>query len=62
MFIWDEGFILKPSEGVNLGFLAMAIVVNAPASIITAVGLRKMRQGSHVASWRTRKQFNGGSA
>jgi hypothetical protein len=49
-FLWGEGFILNPPPGVDLGFPVTDILVNAPASIIAAIGLWKMRTWGYAAS------------
>lgn len=48
--LWGEGFILNPPPGVDLGFPVTDILVNAPASIIAAAGLWKMRHWGYIAS------------
>lgn len=50
VFLWGEGFILDPPPGVDLGFPVTDTLVNAPASIIAAVGLWKMRDWGYVVS------------
>lgn len=50
VFLWGEGFILNPPKGSDLGFPVTDILVNAPASIIAAVGLWKMTQWGYIAS------------
>jgi hypothetical protein len=49
-FLWGEGFILRPPADADLGFPVADILVNAPASIIAAIGLWRMKQWGHVAS------------
>ena len=49
-FLWGEGFILHPPADTDLGFPVTDILVNAPASIIAAVGLWRMKQWGYVAS------------
>jgi hypothetical protein len=48
--LWGEGFILDPPPGVDLGFPVTDILINAPASIIAAVGLWRMRHWGYIAS------------
>jgi hypothetical protein len=50
VFLWGEGFILTPPPGIDLGFPVTDILVNAPASIIAAIGLWRMRDWGYVAS------------
>lgn len=49
-FLWGEGFILTPPEGVDLAFPITDILVNGPASIAAAIGLWKMKQWGYVTS------------
>ena len=49
-FLWGEGFILNPPEGVDLAFPITDILVNGPASIAAAIGLWKMKQWGYVTS------------
>lgn len=50
-FLWGEGFILTAPEGVDLAFPITDIVVNAPASILAALGLWKLRRYGYLASY-----------
>ena len=50
VFLWGEGFILTSPPGVDLGFPITDILINAPASIIAAIGLWRMREWGYVAS------------
>jgi len=50
LFLWGEGFLLTFPEGVDYGFPITDILVNAPASMIAAIGLWKMRRIGYVAS------------
>ena len=50
IFLWGQGFILSFPEGVNLAFPIADILVNAPASIIAAVGLWKLKEYGYPAS------------
>jgi uncharacterized membrane protein YccC len=50
LFLWGEGFIFTPPPGVDLGFPVPDILVNAPASIIAAIGLWRMKNWGYVAS------------
>jgi hypothetical protein len=48
--LWGEGFILHPPAETDLGFPVTDILVNAPASIIAAIGLWRMRLWGYVTS------------
>ena len=50
LFLWGEGFILNFPAGVDFGFPTADILVNAPASIIAAVGLWTLRRYGYVAA------------
>jgi hypothetical protein len=50
LFMWGEGFLLAFPEGVDYRFPVTDILVNAPASILAAVGLWKLRRYGYVAS------------
>ncbi len=50
LFMWGEGFLLSFPEGVDYRFPVTDILVNAPASIIAALGLWGMRRYGYVAS------------
>lgn len=50
-FLWGQGFILQPPEGVALAFPITDMVVNAPASILAAVGLWKLKRYGHRAAY-----------
>lgn len=50
VFLWGEGFILQAPAGVDLDFPVTDILVNAPASILAAVGLWKLRRYGYVAA------------
>ena len=50
LFLWGEGFLLQFPEGVDYRFPVTDILVNAPASMIAAVGLWRMRRYGYVAS------------
>ena len=53
LFLWGEGFILNFPEGVDLGLPAADILINAPASILTAIGLWGMRSWGKYMAWFT---------
>lgn len=50
LFMWGEGFLLLFPEGADYRFPVTDILVNAPASMIAAKGLWKMRRYGYVAS------------
>ena len=50
LFLWGQGFLLQFPEGVDYSFPVTDILVNAPASIVAAVGLWRMRRYGYVAA------------
>ena len=50
LFLWGEGFILTFPKGVDYSFPVTDILVNAPASMIAAIGLWKMKRYGYVAA------------
>ena len=50
LFMWGEGFLLSFPEGADYRFPVTDILVNAPASMIAAIGLWRMRRYGYVAS------------
>ena len=50
VFMWGEGFILQFPEGADYRFPVTDILVNAPASLIAAIGLWKLRRYGYVAA------------
>ncbi|MHA2164180.1 MAG: hypothetical protein ACXABF_17350 [Candidatus Thorarchaeota archaeon] len=50
LFLWGEGFILNFPEGVDYSFPIADILVNAPANVIAAVGLWRLKRYGYVAS------------
>lgn len=50
LFMWGEGFLLSFPEGADYRFPITDILVNAPASMIAAIGLWKMRRYGYVVS------------
>jgi uncharacterized membrane protein (DUF2068 family) len=50
-FLWGQGFILQPPEDVALAFPITDMLVNAPASIVAAVGLWKLKRYGHRAAY-----------
>jgi hypothetical protein len=50
LFMWGEGFLLQFPEGVDYRFPITDILVNAPASMLAAIGLWGMRRYGYVAA------------
>ena len=50
LFMWGEGFLLSFPPGADYRFPVTDILVNAPASLIAAIGLWKMKQWGYVAA------------
>ncbi len=50
LFMWGEGFLLSFPSGVDYRFPITDILVNAPASIIAAVGLWQGQKFGYIAS------------
>lgn len=50
-FLWGQGFIFQPPEDVGLAFPITDMVVNAPASIVAAVGLWRLKRYGHRAAY-----------
>ena len=50
LFLWGEGFLLTFPEGVDYGFPIADILVNAPASMVAAIGLWRVRRYGYVAA------------
>jgi len=50
LFLWGEGFLFSFPEGVDYGYPVTDILVNAPASIIAAIGLWRLRRYGYIAS------------
>lgn len=50
-FLWGQGFILQPPEDIALAFPITDMVVNAPASILAAVGLWKLKRVGYRAAY-----------
>ena len=51
LFMWGEGFLLSFPEGVDYTFPITDILVNAPASIIAAIGLWRLKRYGFVAAY-----------
>lgn len=50
LFMWGEGFLLSFPPGADYQFPVTDILVNAPASLLAALGLWKMKQWGYVAA------------
>jgi len=50
LFLWGEGFLFSFPEGVNVAFPLTDILINAPASILTAFGLWYLKRFAYPAS------------
>lgn len=50
LFMWGEGFLLQFPESVDYRFPVTDILVNAPASMIAAIGLWRLKRYGYVAS------------
>ncbi len=50
VFLWGGGFVLSFPEGVSVAFPLTDILVNAPASIVAAIGLWSMKRIGYPAS------------
>ena len=50
LFLWGEGFLLAFPAGVDYGFPITDILINAPASMIAAIGLWQMKRYGYVAA------------
>jgi hypothetical protein len=53
IFLWGKGFILSPPKSVDLAFPIADTLINAPASIITGIGLWRMKKWGYAAAWFT---------
>jgi hypothetical protein len=50
LFMWGEGFLFSFPPGVDYRFPITDILVNAPASIIAAIGLWQGRRFGYIAA------------
>lgn len=50
LFLWGEGFLFQFPEGVDYRSPVADILINAPASMVAAIGLWGMRRYGYVAS------------
>ncbi|HSA99574.1 MAG TPA: hypothetical protein VLE49_02910 [Anaerolineales bacterium] len=51
LFTWGNGFLLSFPEGVDYAFPITDILVNAPASVIAAIGLWSLKRYGFVAAY-----------
>ena len=51
MFLWGQGSILQAPEDVALAFPITDMVVNAPASVIAAIGLWRLKRFGYWAAF-----------
>jgi hypothetical protein len=51
LFTWGNGFLLSFPEGVDFAFPITDILVNAPASILAAIGLWNLKRYGFVAAY-----------
>jgi hypothetical protein len=50
-FMWGEGFILQAPKGADLAFPIIDILINAPASILAAFGLWRLKRYGYLAGF-----------
>ena len=50
LFMWGEGFLFSFPFGADYRFPITDVLVNAPASIIAAIGLRQGRKFGYIAA------------
>ncbi len=51
LFMWGSGFILSFPKGVDYAFPVTDILVNAPASIIAAIGLWRLKRYGFMSAY-----------
>ena len=51
VFVWGECFVLQCPPGADLAFPVTDILVNAPASILTAAGLWRLKRYGYLGSY-----------
>ncbi len=51
LFMWGEGFILSFPKGADYAFPVTDILINAPASMIAAIGLWNVKRYGLVAAY-----------
>jgi hypothetical protein len=53
LILWGEGFYFQFPSGVDLSLPTADIFINGPASILTGLGLWKMRKWGFAMAWFT---------
>jgi hypothetical protein len=51
VFLWGQGSVFAAPEGTDIAFAVTDIVVNAPASWLTAIGLWQLRRFGYLGSY-----------
>jgi hypothetical protein len=51
LFMWGSGFILSFPKDVDYAFPVTDLLINAPASIIAAIGLWRLKRYGFTAAW-----------
>jgi hypothetical protein len=50
LFMWGEGFLFSSPEGADYRYPIVDILINAPASMIAAIGLWRLKRYGFVAA------------
>ena len=50
LFLWGQGFLLSFPKGVDLRYPVADILINAPASLIAALGLWNLKRYGYIAA------------
>ncbi|MGD2163736.1 MAG: hypothetical protein PVG02_03095 [Anaerolineales bacterium] len=50
LLLWGQGSLFNPPGGIDLGLPVADLLINAPASILAAVGLWRLQRYGYVAS------------
>ena len=50
LFLWGEGFLLDFPASVDLSYPITDVLVNAPTSMVAAIGLLKLKRYGYIAS------------
>lgn len=51
VFLWGQGSVFTAPGGTNIAFPVTDILVNAPASCLTAIGLWQLRRFGYLGSY-----------
>ena len=51
LFLWGQGFILQAPPQVDVAFPITDVLVNAPASILAAIGLWRLKRFGFLAAY-----------